>query len=375
MTDLSITIYQRGDGYRALVSYEQEFISCNLPIYKSDLHSTLKMISTTLSRIIENTHEKYYQNEVNIPDNICEDDLNELAQLGILEYIFQGVGNKSSGRELIADLKEFSRMGNRSITIMAENFWVPWQLVYDGQLDGKVDRNGFWGFKHTIDFMPIVDTETRRRVKIDSSDLNLSFNLHRGLDEKLILGQKSFFDEVKQNNPNFTYKTVTKEQKVISAFKNRNFKDSIVYFFCHAQSPQDMDATPEDILLRLNTNGEDLTLHRLITRAAGTTFSSKPLVFINACESTFMSPVFYNGFVPYFLTKGSGGILGTLTKIPGIFASEFAINFFKQFFAGESVTDIMPSVRRKFLEEHKNILGLCYQSFRNCKLQSWESRI
>lgn len=87
----------------------------------------------------------------------------------------------------------------------------------------------------------------------------------------------------------------------------------------------------------------------------------KPLVFINACESAELSPLFYGGFMPYFTTKGARGMIGTESDVPALFAAAWARSFFDQFLRGEkSLGQIFLDLRRQFFYEHNNILGLLY---------------
>src|SRR3546814_1694866 len=50
----------------------------------------------------------------------------------------------------------------------------------------------------------------------------------------------------------------------------------------------------------------------------------QPLVFINACESAELTPLFYSGFVPYFMNKGARGVIGTECRMPAQFAAQWA---------------------------------------------------
>jgi hypothetical protein len=73
-----------------------------------------------------------------------------------------------------------------------------------------------------------------------------------------------------------------------------------------------------------------------------------------------MSPAFYDGFVPYFMAKGARGVIGTECKTPALFAVEWAKRFFLRFLDGEPLAETFLTLRREFLEEHRNPLGLLY---------------
>jgi hypothetical protein len=133
--------------------------------------------------------------------------------------------------------------------------------------------------------------------------------------------------------------------------------DKLLYLYCHAVAS---NTNPDDSHLVL-TGDEKVTLGALSAGApTSDTLRSHPLVFVNACESGDLSPNFYDGFVPYFLGKGARGVIGTECKTPGLFASEWAKAFFDRFFAGDKLGDAVLAVRRQFLADHGNPLGLLY---------------
>jgi hypothetical protein len=73
-----------------------------------------------------------------------------------------------------------------------------------------------------------------------------------------------------------------------------------------------------------------------------------------------MSPTFYDGFVPYFMSKGARGVVGTECKTPALFAVAWAKRFFERFLGGEPLGETFLGLRREFLENHRNPLGLLY---------------
>jgi len=133
--------------------------------------------------------------------------------------------------------------------------------------------------------------------------------------------------------------------------------DQVLYLYCHAEAST---LDPADAKLILS-DSQSVTLGQLQVFAPwGSALAGHPLVFINACESGELTPTFYDGFVPYFLAKGARGVIGTETKTPGLFASEWAKAFFDDFFAGKPLGQVVLDQRRRFLAEHNNPLGLLY---------------
>jgi hypothetical protein len=97
-----------------------------------------------------------------------------------------------------------------------------------------------------------------------------------------------------------------------------------------------------------------------IDASTDTQLRSKPRVFINACKSARMSPAFYDGFVPHFMTKGARGVVGTECLTPALFATVWARRFFERFPAGEPPGEVLLGLRQEFLKDHGNPLGLMY---------------
>lgn len=136
--------------------------------------------------------------------------------------------------------------------------------------------------------------------------------------------------------------------------------DEVVYSYCHATSADLSDGDPDRSTLVFSPN-DKLTLGALKQSTPYTRLlPGEPLVFINACESAELSPLFYDGFVPYFLVKGARGVIGTECEIPAIFTHEWVKAFFERFLAGESLGSVVLSLHKKFQERGNNILDLLY---------------
>ncbi|MCU4671914.1 CHAT domain-containing protein [Microbacterium fluvii] len=133
--------------------------------------------------------------------------------------------------------------------------------------------------------------------------------------------------------------------------------DAVLYLYCHAEA----SAADTDASRLILTGSESLTLGELEVYApTGDRLPGHPLVFINACESGELTPLFYGGFVSYFLAKGARGVIGTECKTPALFASEWAKAFFDELFAGTPLGETVLTLRRRFLADHANPLGLLY---------------
>ena len=67
-----------------------------------------------------------------------------------------------------------------------------------------------------------------------------------------------------------------------------------------------------------------------------------------------------NSTLNWNMDKGARGVVGTQCETPALFAAKWAERFFDRFFAGEAIGDAFLDLRREFLEQHGNPLGLLY---------------
>jgi hypothetical protein len=148
---------------------------------------------------------------------------------------------------------------------------------------------------------------------------------------------------------------------VTQALAAASTPDQILYFYCHAVSKSLAEGGgPDTSTLVLSGQGR-LTLGDLNLFAPSKKhLPGTPLVFINACESAELSPLFYDGFVPYFMAKGARGVIGTECETPALFAAEWASRFFDHFLAGQSLGQAFLDLRREFYYQHNNLMGLLY---------------
>jgi hypothetical protein len=133
-----------------------------------------------------------------------------------------------------------------------------------------------------------------------------------------------------------------------------------VYFYCHATAGGQKNNDPDAAAIIMGKDDAVTVADLNIDAPATVQLPGNPLVFINACESAELSPLFYNGFVPYFMAKGARGVIGTECKTPVLFAIEWGDAFFDRFLDGAAVGETVLKLRQDFLRDHGNPLGLIY---------------
>jgi hypothetical protein len=374
--NIFINVIENGRYEATLYPINGRYLNYILPMNSSDLCGFIERIRKKLLEIVDGKdNERKFYDMIEIPPEICKRDLRELANLRIFDRVFLGDGPSNYLKNNINELKRFLEEGGpKNIQIIAKNFWIPWALMYNKELDEDIDPKGFWGFKHLLD-VPIALSEPsyvewRLGDTLSSSNLHLGYNMNQGIDKKFgvnwVKNQKDYFQSIERNNNGrFKLQPRYNLRDLLTEFNKKKLYDTISYYFCHGNCTRNCEPnhTTDDTWIELDDD-TDLTLTLIQDKAFDTDFVNEPLVFINACETMDMSPMFYEGFVPFFYKKKSRGIIGTIAKIPGIFAYEFSCEFFKRLFGGQQIGSIMFDLRNTFVNKpNYNLLGLFYTPY------------
>ncbi len=90
-----------------------------------------------------------------------------------------------------------------------------------------------------------------------------------------------------------------------------------------------------------------------------------PLIFLNACGSSKLSPKGITSFPQYFLNENKNcGFIGSEISIPDSFAAEFSKQFYLHLIKERcGVGEAIFKARRKMLDRHNNPLGILYISY------------
>lgn len=307
-----------------------------------------------------------------VPEAVSGEALQALARAGRQLYLtlfstLKGtVAEKSRTNDVCEALRKLSLAQRLSIQILSDDFMIPWNLLYDGEYPTEpVKAEEFWGFKHIIEELPC---RTRAEaapsaIQVNNVPVKVGMNLNRSkIQEALINPHLSLLNRLASANqppPRF------EEPSVLDALKGKQPLGTVEYFFCHAGTGGDAKKNYDQSYLGLTGTNDGLTLLDIQLATVGRRFSSAPLFFLNACESSRMDGRFYDGFVPQFLDMGASAVVGTDCEVPSLFGAHLGIAFLKAFFSGASVGEALLSLRQRFLREYQNPLGLIYRVFGN----------
>jgi hypothetical protein len=349
------------------------------------MRATLNLSETQIAELVVQTREMfksivytligtqyvYQQDNTTIPPDVHAATLKAMAKQGLLMYrkIFYGPGNGPDARAMGDLLRKLSQQHQLHIEIVAERFTFPWSLLYDRD-DLKpdlsnVDPEGFWGFKHVIEYTPefAIATPVNFVPEITvSGNLGLSFVCNTTIDTQMnrpiIAGQRDFLKTVQ----GITMTECPTTTELCNLLNNPDDPSQVLYFYCHAVSnlPGEKGGVggSKVVLSDGPITLDDLNFNAPLDKPP---LKSAPLVFMNCCQSAELSPYLYDGLVPYLITKGARGVIGTEVDTPALFASEFAQQFLSRFVAGgQRLGDLLLDMRREYLLNKNNVMGLVY---------------
>jgi CHAT domain len=314
----------------------------------------------------------YQLENTTIPADVHAATLKTMAKMGMRVYnqIFYGPLAGDDAHAMGNLLRQLSQQRKLHIDVVAEAFTFPWSLLYDRgdlKIDGSnVDPEGFWGLKHVIEYTPQFGVATLSNFvpEITVTDkLALSFVCNTTIDTQMkrpiIAGQRAFLQGL--SGISMTEHPTTTD--LCDLLNNPDSPTQVMYFYCHAVSyvPGDAQGSVGDSKVVLSDQA--ITLNDLNTFAGldRPALKSAPLVFMNCCQSAELTPYLYDGLVPYLIAKGARGVIGTEVDTPALFAAEFAKEFLTRFIKGEqNLGDILLDLRRKYLLEKNNVMGLVY---------------
>jgi len=340
-----------------------------LPIEQQELSSAIDQVRRALLDVVG---KQKFRTQLDIPPEDRDGALRILAKEGFRLYqkIFYHPAGGTDARRLGDWLRQQTSGTDEvlKIQVLTRNFPVPWGLLYidDEWTAEGTDWRRFLGMSHIIEQIPLQTAMTTLNGVIDGgpSGLSVSVNFNESIDEQMhadfVSRQVQYWGAGADFTPPINLVSRTKRTELVGALKDGATPDQILYLFCHAVAAGLTGDGPDASCLVLSGD-ERITLGDLNLEAPTTVqLAGSPLVFINACESAELSPLFYDGFVPYFMAKGARGVIGTECKIPALFAAEWATSFFDKFLDGGSLGEVFLRMRRDFFEQHGNPLGLIY---------------
>lgn len=370
--DLVLLVEQTPDGGIEIIASQKDekALRGHSDMNAEGLADLVSGLRSRVKELIENkfdeaTQKIAYTEAIDISPSIHAEALAELAEESYATFrsIFFESGADEGMKSIGLLLASLPESPARDIQIVTSRFVIPWQLLYAAPALEPVEARRFLGFSHRIEHLALRSGWSVQEAKINTADLRISVNVNRGIDEELgvttIKDQMKFFDGLAASGK-VKIEVRDTVDSVKKALADPQLADQVIYLYCHAVSNGAGEGVGKSALLF--EGKKKLTLSSLRAAAAinAPPYRGAPLVVINACQSAELSPIFYDGFVPHLTSRGARGVIGTECDTPAMFGARWGEAFFREFLEGEELGEVMLTLRRKFLNEKNNFLGLLY---------------
>ena len=336
-----------------------------LPITATELASAVDSARQAMMSVLQaqTDGELVFQTGIDIPDLMRDWALSTLARAGALLFhrLFLHPAAAADARVIGEWLRDQATdPGSRlKIQVVADQAPLPWALLYigDASKGAELSWNNFLGMRHIIEQLPLRSSLSTQGNKILSSpkltvSLNVNISVDQSMGTTLVADHLQHWRDTAAARRGLALVSRSTATEVVRALADRATGDQIMYFFCHGRA----NANPLDAEIIMGRN-DRVTLADLQLDAPETIqLAGNPLVVMNISAD----PLFYSGFVPYFMAKGARGVIGAEFALPVLFAIEWADAFFDRFLDGTTVGETVLTLRQDFLREHSNPLGLIY---------------
>ncbi|WP_111511019.1 CHAT domain-containing protein [Mycobacterium kyogaense] len=372
--DVGLVIRPDGNGY--LCSAMRPFtFDAPMPLTVDALAAAAGNARAELAAVVKDVYggSQTFLEHIDIPEDVERQALKRLARAGRLLYrqLFRPAGGgedlRSIGDWLTRHVAEPNVM--LTVQISARQVPVPWSMLYLGDIDDDdaLSWDKFLGMRHIVELLPFQRMPADDDPEIDSlPDLTLGLNINPVVSDAAIdqvAEHQRRCADLAASRQNVSVVTRSDRAAVVSALAAESTPDKVTYFYCHAKTN---DADPQQSAIIMGSQIDRSTFATLadLTNDApdDIPLAGRPLIVLNACESADLSPRFYDGFVPYFLSKGARGVIGTECSTPVLFAIHWAEKFLERLLDGAQIGQALRDVRLELLQDNNNPLGLLYSA-------------
>jgi CHAT domain len=345
--NIQIRIQQCGKEYQGYIQTDYSGW-CSFPIQITPYD--LNDLNTELQRAIECVSADFEANDA--ASTGYDEALSKLAQKG--SFAFKKIFAKGTPRDVI---HEALRIG-AVIQVTTEDFFIPWELLYDGPLGSQTDASYFWGMRYIIsrtlirearpgDFMPpvippcpcvgLITCDTLEHVVGKEIPLLQEFKQQ----EQIILSCLRPLDYNQRDN----------ELKDFGNFLNQELQ--IIHFACHAYEREILSESYLLVSNGFSVSMEDFDIQEF-------EIQHRPFVLLNVCLSGTINPFHTSNWAVLFWKHGARGVLATEFHVPDWFAASFMEEFYKHLLLKKPVGEALFLTRKYFWTQQKNPLGLGY---------------
>jgi hypothetical protein len=338
-----ITILPNGGHYIAYVQFGGRMFELSIHLTSHDVKDINKLLQEAIQRVASSFgNEQYYTTA-----------LEKLAYTG--NYAFRRIFYDHFSQSIIRNALSTCEI----VQIASKDFFVPWELLYDGLLDSGAHISHYWGMRYIISRCIIQDTmpgentpqvmeANRPKVGLITSDRLSSVvekeipafkALHR--KKRIRLSVLRGLTEVQR------YKDLAK----LGRFLSRDWQ--ILHFACHAYEQEPLEKSYLFIT-------KDFPLSMIDFVVCQYELKHHPFVILNACLTSIMNPLYTSSWAEKFWERGARGILATDFQVPDWFAASFSEMLYQHLLSELSIGESLFRIRRQLWTENRNPLGLAY---------------
>ncbi len=288
--------------------------------------------------------------------------LSRLAQKG--NFALKKIFSEGAPREIVS---KALKMGS-TIQFSSEEFFIPWELLYDGPLGAQMHISNFWGTRHIVsraliqdarpgDLEPPVMQTSRPHVGL------ISYNNLEYVIKQEIPALRRLHASKQIQLSLFHPMNVTQRDKGLDdfgRFLRRNMQ--IAHLACHARKEQQIFQSYLLVSDEFPITIEDFGVREFEIKY-------RPFVILNACLTGSISPLHTANWASEFLKRGARGVLATEFHVPDWFAAAFIEELYKCLLSGKPIGEALLATRRLFWEKQNNPLGLAYALYSSPSIQ------
>jgi len=342
---VQIRVFSNGSGYMADINANwsnwHRFRIGIKPHDLEELNSELQQAIEEVSRNFEN-------------EGIGREALAKLAQMGT--YAFKRIFSEGAPREIVNKILKM----NATIQFSSEDFFIPWELLYDGPLGAQIDVSYFWGMRHIVSRAliqdlrpgdldsPIIQSTCPHVGLISYNDLEYVVGKEIPVLEELHRQKRILLLPLRPLNANQR----DEELEYFGHFLH-NEELQIIHFACHAQEKKPRSKSYLLVSDEFSISIEDFTVREF-------EINNKPLVILNACLTGTISPLYTSNWAALFWEHGARGVLATEFHVPDWFGAAFTKELYDHLLLGKPIGEALLAIRHYFWEKHQNPLGLAY---------------
>jgi len=345
--NVQLRIQPNGRAYMAYIQSDySDWYSFPMQLTQQDVRD----LNTELQQAIENVSDNFEMKDPLSAE--CSNAIAKLARKG--NFAFKKIFPKGISRDIVHEALQLGAI----VQVTSDDFFIPWELLYDGPLGEQVNASHFWGMQYIIsrtlirearpgDFMPPTIPPRPRVGLIACHELDYVVKKEIPVLQKLAQQQQIQLLSLRP----LDFSRRDRELEDLGRFLNEELQ--IIHLACHAR---ERDLLSESHLLISNEfviTMEDFDMQEFEV-------AHKPLVLLNACLTGTINPLHTSNWAVLFWKHGARGVLATEFHVPDWFAASFIERLYDQLLSRKPIGEALLTTRRYFWQKEENPLGLGY---------------